>query len=92
MEEPKLLELFSSDEFVAIKEFNPDSNVRAEKDKVLITASVERFTEGSVDVPIKVLNIPEGKHRNIFDEASDKLTREHEQYSRLLSEMEEINS
>ena len=56
----------SINEFVAIKEFNPDSNVRAEKDKVLITASVERFTEGSVDVPIKVLNIPEGKQINTF--------------------------
>ena len=56
----------SINEFVDIKEFNPDSNVRAEKDKVLITASVERFTEGSVEVPVKVLNIPNGKQINTF--------------------------
>jgi len=56
----------SINEFLDIKEFNPDSNVSAEKDKVLITASVERFTEGSVEVPIKVINIPDGKQINTF--------------------------
>ena len=56
----------SINEFLYIKEFNPDSNVSAEKDKVLITASVERFTEGSVEVPIKVINIPDGKQINTF--------------------------
>jgi len=56
----------SINEFLDIKEFNPDSNVRAEKDKVLITASVERFTEGFVEVPVKVLNIPNGKQINTF--------------------------
>ena len=56
----------SINEFLDIKEFNPDSNVSAEKYKVLITASVERFTEGSVEVPIKVINIPDGKQINTF--------------------------
>ena len=56
----------SINEFLDIKEFNPDSNVSAEKDKVLITASVESFTEGSVEVPIKVINIPDGKQINTF--------------------------
>ena len=56
----------SINEFLDIKEFNPDSNVSAEKDKVLIIASVERFTEGSVEVPIKVINIPDGKQINTF--------------------------
>ena len=56
----------SINEFLDITEFNPDSNVSAEKDKVLITASVERFTEGSVEVPIKVINIPDGKQINTF--------------------------
>ena len=34
----------SINEFLDIKQFNPDSNVRAEKDKVLITASVEKLS------------------------------------------------
>ena len=33
----------------------------------------------------------EGKHKNIFEEASDRLTREHEYYGNILKQLEETN-
>jgi DNA sulfur modification protein DndC len=34
-------------------------------------------------------NLAQGKHKNIFEEASDKLTRENEYYGNILKQMEE---
>lgn len=35
-------------------------------DKVLVTGEIEKFTEGSVNVPITIVNVPEGVKLNYF--------------------------
>ncbi|CAI8366536.1 MAG: Uncharacterised protein [Flavobacterium sp. SCGC AAA160-P02] len=53
-------------ETLKIKRFNPSTNVKFKQKNVMVSALVERFTEGTLEVPFKVLNIPDTKIINTF--------------------------
>ncbi len=48
----------SIDEELKLKEFSPKSNVNLLVGKVAFKATIEKFTEGSMDLPIKIVNLP----------------------------------
>lgn len=51
-------------ETVALKNFN--SNVEMSEKNIKVAASVERFTEGSLEIPFKIINLPEGEVIHTF--------------------------
>ena len=53
-------------EFINIKKFPKESNIRIQQDKIEIYAIVEEFTEGEVEVPVILLNPPNNKSINTF--------------------------
>ena len=53
-------------EIVNIQNFSSDSNIRFQQDKIEISAIVEEFTEGEVEVPLTLLNLPNNKSINTF--------------------------
>ena len=56
----------SVNESIAIKEFASESNVNIQQENIEISAAIEKFTEGSIELPFKVLNLPPGKTINTF--------------------------
>tara|TARA_B100000795_G_scaffold264711_1_gene245540 strand:- start:162 stop:1109 length:948 start_codon:yes stop_codon:yes gene_type:complete len=75
----------SINEILEIQGFTSESNVRFQQNKVLISALVERFTEGTIEVPFIVVNLPKGKTINTFPKLV-KIT-----YKVALSEFNKIN-
>ena len=53
-------------EFLDITEFIAGSNIKIAQDKVEVSLSIEKFTEGFIEVPFKITNLPEGKNINTF--------------------------
>lgn len=53
-------------EVISIEKFSRESNIRTMQHKVEISASVEEFTEGEVEVPINLLNPPNNASISTF--------------------------
>ena len=53
-------------ELIAIKKFASESNVNIKQENIEIFAAIEKFTEGTIEVPFKVLNLPSDKTINTF--------------------------
>ena len=53
-------------EELMIKSFTAISNVKLQEKKVSISALVEKFTEGTLEVPFQVINLPEEMTINTF--------------------------
>lgn len=56
----------SFDEEITVKKFNPDQNIRIDIDKVLVKASIEKFTEGTQKVSFTIKNLPDSLTINTF--------------------------
>jgi hypothetical protein len=51
----------------AVKLIRPlDRSINLNLDKISVRGTVERFTEGSIVIPIEVINVPEGSQINFF--------------------------
>ena len=53
-------------EVITIEKFSRESNIRTVQQKVEISASVEEFTEGEVEVPVNLLNSPNNTSISTF--------------------------
>jgi len=53
-------------EIISIRKFSKESNIRTQQDKIEISAIVEEFTEGEVEVPVALINPPNNKSINTF--------------------------
>lgn len=53
-------------EVISIEKFSRESNIRTVQQKVEISASVEEFTEGEVEVPVNLLNSPNNTSISTF--------------------------
>ncbi|MFY0631356.1 MAG: hypothetical protein JXR05_13300 [Flavobacteriaceae bacterium] len=54
------------DEELAIKDFSAESNVKLDRNKVIVTANVEKYTEGTIELPFRLINLPEGVSINTY--------------------------
>ena len=50
----------SIDQELMIKNFAASSNVKLNQEKVTVKALVEKYTEGTFEVPFEIVNLPEG--------------------------------
>lgn len=51
---------------VALETYKGDNNLKFSQTKVNITGKVEKFTEGTVNVPVTIINLPEDVNINYF--------------------------
>jgi hypothetical protein len=56
----------SIDQELMIKNFDASSNVKFNQKKVVVKALVEKYTEGTFEVPFEIVNLPEGMTINTF--------------------------
>jgi len=56
----------SIDQELMIKNFDASSNVKFNQKKVAVKALVEKYTEGTFEVPFEIVNLPEGMTINTF--------------------------
>ncbi len=56
----------SIQEELGIKSFSANSNIRLQESKVTVSASVEKFTEGALEIPFQVKNLPEDIVMNTY--------------------------
>jgi hypothetical protein len=56
----------SINESIAVKEFASESNVNIQQENIEISAAIEKFTEGTIELPFRILNLPPGKTINTF--------------------------
>lgn len=75
----------SINEELSLKNFDLTSNINFEQKKVYVTALVEKFTEGTLDIPFEVINLPNNMKINTFPKII-KIT-----YKVALSNFNEIN-
>lgn len=73
-------------EELSLKKFSKESNVRFDIDKILFEASVEKYTEGTLEVTFEVKNLPEGSSIVTYPKEV-KLT-----YKIALSEFNNVNT
>ena len=64
-------------------------NIVAEREKIQDRTEYKRMTRSLIR---SEGNKEQGKHRNIFDEVSDRLSREQDHYTRKLIDLEELHS
>ena len=53
-------------EIISIEKFSKESNIRTQQDKIEISAIVEEFTEGEIEVPVTIINPPKNNSINTF--------------------------
>ena len=53
-------------EIISIEKFSKESNIRTQQDKIEISAIVEEFTEGEIEVPVTLINPPQNNSINTF--------------------------
>tara|TARA_B110000003_G_scaffold276303_1_gene322072 strand:+ start:12013 stop:12963 length:951 start_codon:yes stop_codon:yes gene_type:complete len=53
-------------DYIDINQYSSKSNIKIAENKVTVSLSVDKFTEGFVEVPFKIINLPEGKTINTF--------------------------
>ena len=53
-------------EIISIEKFSKESNIRTQQDKIEISAIVEEFTEGEIEVPVTLINSPKNNSINTF--------------------------
>ena len=53
-------------EIISIENFSKESNIRTQQDKIEISAIVEEFTEGEVEVPLTLINSPNNTSISTF--------------------------
>ncbi len=53
-------------EIISIENFSKESNIRTQQDKIEISAIVEEFTEGEVEVPLTLINSPNNSSISTF--------------------------
>lgn len=53
-------------ETITIKKFSRESNIRSQQDEIEISAIVEEFTEGEVEVPLTLINSPNNTSISTF--------------------------
>lgn len=56
----------SIDQTIEIERFSSDSNVKLQQKNIKIIANVEKYTEGTLEIPFEVLNLPENNIINTF--------------------------
>lgn len=56
----------SINQTVEIERYSSDTNVKFKQNNVHIIANVEKFTEGTLEVPFEILNLPENNIINTF--------------------------
>ena len=56
----------SINEELDIKGFPVEKNVKLEQTKVIVSATVEKFTEGTIELPFRLINLPEGVSINTY--------------------------
>ena len=56
----------SIDQTIEIEHFSSDMNVKFQQKNVKIIANVEKYTEGTLEIPFEVLNLPENNNINTF--------------------------
>ncbi len=56
-------------EIVEIKPFPSEYNIKIKNKTIQLSAAVEKFTEGTIEVPFNVINLPKGKTINTFPKA-----------------------
>lgn len=56
----------SIDQTIEIERFPSDSNVKLQQKNIKIIANVEKYTEGTLEIPFEVLNLPENNIINTF--------------------------
>ena len=53
-------------EIISIEKFSKESNIRTQQEKIEISAVVEEFTEGEIEVPVTIINPPKNNSINTF--------------------------
>lgn len=56
----------SIDQTIEIERFPSNSNVKLQQKNIKIIANVEKYTEGTLEIPFEVLNLPENNIINTF--------------------------
>ena len=56
----------SIDQTIEIERFSSDSNVKLQQKNIKIIANVEKYIEGTLEIPFEVLNLPENNIINTF--------------------------